>query len=208
MRIVKIPGTARRARWPSAAWAASLLTPWCLQAAAQVPPGATPGGALPRVEPAVQPARTQGDLFDIPRVYDRPLGARRRPAHRREVIQAAGRADRARARRDASRRRRRCWTPRAPRSPRRASSSTSFRKRRTRSPRTTASTATSSRRPSCRPSRWSNGEVVVQVLEGRLAGVRRRGQQGLLGADARSALQVARRRARSTRIPSSPRCSR
>jgi hemolysin activation/secretion protein len=40
---------------------------------AQVPPGATPGGALPRVEPAVQPAQRQGELFDVPRVYDRPL---------------------------------------------------------------------------------------------------------------------------------------
>lgn len=41
---------------------------------AQVPPAATPGGVLPRVEPAVPQAEQQGDLFTIPRVYDRPLG--------------------------------------------------------------------------------------------------------------------------------------
>jgi hemolysin activation/secretion protein len=42
--------------------------------AQQVPPGATPGGALPKVEPAVKPAAPARDLFEIPRVYDRPLG--------------------------------------------------------------------------------------------------------------------------------------
>jgi hemolysin activation/secretion protein len=47
---------------------------WCLPLAAQVPAGATPGGALPRVQPAVQPPERKGDLFEIPRVYDRPLG--------------------------------------------------------------------------------------------------------------------------------------
>lgn len=52
-----------------AATATSLSAPL----AAQVPPGATPGGALPRVEPAVQPAPRQGELFEVPRVYDRPL---------------------------------------------------------------------------------------------------------------------------------------
>ncbi len=46
---------------------------WSAPLAAQVPPGATPGGALPRVAPAVQPAQRQGELFDVPRVYDRPL---------------------------------------------------------------------------------------------------------------------------------------
>jgi hemolysin activation/secretion protein len=44
------------------------------QARAQVPPAATPGGALPRVEPAVPQAEPARDLFSIPRVYDRPLG--------------------------------------------------------------------------------------------------------------------------------------
>jgi hemolysin activation/secretion protein len=39
---------------------------------AQVPPGATPGGALPRVESAVRPAEKKGELLDIPRVADRP----------------------------------------------------------------------------------------------------------------------------------------
>ena len=51
----------------------------CTPLLAQVPPGATPGGALPRVEPAVQPAARSGDLFDIPRVYDRPLGLEEGP---------------------------------------------------------------------------------------------------------------------------------
>jgi hemolysin activation/secretion protein len=43
-------------------------------ACAQVPPAATPGGVLPRVEPAVPQAEQQGEMFTIPRVYDRPLG--------------------------------------------------------------------------------------------------------------------------------------
>ena len=50
---------------------------WCLPLAAQVapgavqiPPGATPGGALPRPEQAVPPVPRQGDLFEVPRVYD------------------------------------------------------------------------------------------------------------------------------------------
>jgi len=47
--------------------------------AAQVPPGATPGGALPKVTPAVQPSTQKRDLFDIPRVYDRPLGLEEGP---------------------------------------------------------------------------------------------------------------------------------
>ncbi len=52
---------------------ATAIASWSAPLAAQVPPGATPGGALPRVEPAVQPAQRQGELFDVPRVYDRPL---------------------------------------------------------------------------------------------------------------------------------------
>ena len=52
---------------------AAALALWSAPLAAQVPSGAMPGGALPRVEPAVQPAPRQGELFDIPRVYDRPL---------------------------------------------------------------------------------------------------------------------------------------
>jgi len=44
------------------------------KANAQVPPAATPGGVLPRVEPAVPKAESPADLFTIPRVYDRPLG--------------------------------------------------------------------------------------------------------------------------------------
>jgi hemolysin activation/secretion protein len=45
-----------------------------LFAQVQIPPGATPGGALPRVQPAVPAVPRQGELFEVPRVYDRPLG--------------------------------------------------------------------------------------------------------------------------------------
>jgi hemolysin activation/secretion protein len=53
----------------------------CLPVSAQVqiPPGATPGGALPHVPPAVPPAPREGELFEIPRVYDRPLGLEEGP---------------------------------------------------------------------------------------------------------------------------------
>src|SRR5215831_523174 len=61
---------------------------------AQVPPGATPGGALPRVEPAVQPAPRQGDLFEIPRVYDRPLGNDEGPHIVVKAFKLQGAADR------------------------------------------------------------------------------------------------------------------
>lgn len=50
-----------------------------LAAQVQIPPGATPGGALPIVPPAVPPAPRAGDLFEIPRVYDRPLGLEEGP---------------------------------------------------------------------------------------------------------------------------------
>jgi hemolysin activation/secretion protein len=58
---------------------AALIGSCCTPVLAQVPPGATPGGALPRVEPAVQAPARSGDLFDIPRVYDRPLGLEEGP---------------------------------------------------------------------------------------------------------------------------------
>jgi hemolysin activation/secretion protein len=80
---------------------------------AQVPPGATPGGALPHVQPAVQPAARDSELFNIPRVYDRPLGleegprivvkafklqgATDRPAHHVSVAEARALLDTARA---------------------------------------------------------------------------------------------------------------
>src|SRR5882757_1496881 len=60
-------------------WLATLLGSCCMPLAAQVPPGATPGGAFPRVEPAVQPPERKGELFDIPRMYDRPLGLEEGP---------------------------------------------------------------------------------------------------------------------------------
>jgi len=62
--------------------------------AAQVPPGATPGGALPRVEPAVQPPIRQGELFDIPRMYDRPLGLEEGPRIMVKAFRLQGAADR------------------------------------------------------------------------------------------------------------------
>jgi hemolysin activation/secretion protein len=65
---VRIVNRASRTLLPA------LIGWWCLPGVAQVPAGATPGGALPRVAPAVQPPPRQGELFEIPRVYDRPLG--------------------------------------------------------------------------------------------------------------------------------------
>ena len=92
---------------------AAVLGACCTPLLAQVPPGATPGGALPRVEPAVQPPARGSDLFDIPRVYDRPLGleegprilvkafklqgAEDRPAHRVTVAEVQALLDSARA---------------------------------------------------------------------------------------------------------------
>ena len=71
--------TALRTRKGWTACVAALIGSTSLPLAAQVPPGATPGGALPRPEPAVQPAQRTGELFDIPRVYDRPLGLEEGP---------------------------------------------------------------------------------------------------------------------------------
>jgi hemolysin activation/secretion protein len=62
--------------------------------AAQVPPGATPGGALPRVEPAVQPPERKGELFDIPRMYDRPLGLEEGPRVLVKAFKLQGAVDR------------------------------------------------------------------------------------------------------------------
>jgi len=83
---------------------ATLIGCWVLPAAAQIPPGATPGGALPRVEPAVPAVPREGELFEVPRVFDRPLGldegprivvkafklqgASDRPAHRLSIAAA------------------------------------------------------------------------------------------------------------------------
>lgn len=60
----------------TASWACftTIIGAWCVPLAAQIPSGATPGGALPKVAPAVQPPERKRDLFEIPRVYDRPLG--------------------------------------------------------------------------------------------------------------------------------------
>ncbi len=90
-----------------------LVASGCAPLAAQIPPGATPGGALPRVQPAVEPESRSGELFDVPRVYDRPLGldegprivvkvfrlegAADRPAHRVSVAEAQSLLDSARA---------------------------------------------------------------------------------------------------------------
>ena len=76
------------------AWLATLLGTCCMPLAAQVPPGATPGGALPRVEPAVQPPIRQGELFDIPRMYDRPLGLEEGPRIMVKAFQLQGAVDR------------------------------------------------------------------------------------------------------------------
>ncbi len=73
------PRHVRKINKTNPVWLATLLGSCCAPVAAQVPPGATPGGALPRVAPAVQPPERQGELFDIPRMYDRPLGLQEGP---------------------------------------------------------------------------------------------------------------------------------
>jgi hemolysin activation/secretion protein len=75
-------------------WLATLLGACCMPLAAQVPPGATPGGALPRVEPAVQPPERKGELFDIPRMYDRPLGLEEGPRVLVKAFKLQGAVDR------------------------------------------------------------------------------------------------------------------
>ena len=62
--------------------------------AQQVPPAATPGGALPRVQGAVQPVAPPNDLFSIPRVYDRPLGLDEGPKLVVKTFRLAGAMDR------------------------------------------------------------------------------------------------------------------
>lgn len=64
------------------------------KADAQVPPAATPGGVLPRVEPAVPEAEQRGDLFSIPRVYDRPLGLDEGPRIVVKTFRLVGAVDR------------------------------------------------------------------------------------------------------------------
>ncbi|MBM0106710.1 ShlB/FhaC/HecB family hemolysin secretion/activation protein [Steroidobacter sp. S1-65] len=64
------------------------------RAAAQVPPAATPGGALPRVEPAVPKVEAREDLFTIPRVYDRPLGLDEGPRIVVKAFRLVGAVDR------------------------------------------------------------------------------------------------------------------
>jgi hypothetical protein len=73
-RVKSFPQFTRSTARVAGAFAASLTGVWCAPLFAQVPPGATPGGALPRVEQTVPPAAPQGELFEIPRVFDRPLG--------------------------------------------------------------------------------------------------------------------------------------
>lgn len=64
------------------------------RASAQVPPAATPGGVLPRVAPAVPAAEPPGDLFSIPRVYDRPLGLDEGPRIVVKAFRLVGAVDR------------------------------------------------------------------------------------------------------------------
>jgi hemolysin activation/secretion protein len=115
---LNLPRATHRGRWARAALLSSLIAPCAPLVAqvppgSQVPPGATPGGALPRVDRAVPPAERKGELFDIPRVYDRPLGlddgprivvkafklqgAADRPAHDLKVADAQALLDAARA---------------------------------------------------------------------------------------------------------------
>lgn len=93
---VRDGGALHGARSRSTLFLATLLGSWCLPVIAQVqvPPGATPGGALPRVEPAVQPPEKQRQLFDIPRMYDRPLGLEEGPRIVVKAFKLRGAVDR------------------------------------------------------------------------------------------------------------------
>lgn len=61
---------------------------------AQTPPGATPGGALPRVEPAVQAADEHGPLLNIPPVNERPRGSNNGPRIQVQSFELVGAIDR------------------------------------------------------------------------------------------------------------------
>jgi hemolysin activation/secretion protein len=61
---------------------------------AQTPPAVNPGGVLPPVEPAVPAAKQTGDLFSIPRVYDRPLGLDEGPRITVKAFRLVGAIDR------------------------------------------------------------------------------------------------------------------
>lgn len=81
-------------RGRSASSLAIVLLAYGASAQAQIPPGATPGGALPRITPAPQAAEPAGDLFTIPRVSERPLGAEEGPRVVVKTFRLIGAADR------------------------------------------------------------------------------------------------------------------
>ncbi len=63
-------------------------------AQAQVPPGATPGGALPRPTQAPPAPPASADLFTIPRVTERPLGVEEGPRILVQTFRLDGATDR------------------------------------------------------------------------------------------------------------------
>lgn len=82
------------ARSNSVLWTALAVSLAIEAASAQVPPAATPGGVLPRVGPAVPEAEQRGELFSIPRVYDRPLGLDEGPRIVVKAFRLVGAVDR------------------------------------------------------------------------------------------------------------------
>jgi hemolysin activation/secretion protein len=86
---------ALKPRGRSALSLAVILLACGASAQAQVPPGATPGGALPRITPA--PPQAPGaaeNLFTIPRVSERPLGVEEGPRVLVQTFKLIGAADR------------------------------------------------------------------------------------------------------------------
>ncbi|MFC4313212.1 ShlB/FhaC/HecB family hemolysin secretion/activation protein [Steroidobacter flavus] len=58
-----------------------------------IPPAATPGGSLPRVEPAVPAPENKGELLEIPKVHERPASADDAPRIVVKVFRLTGAAD-------------------------------------------------------------------------------------------------------------------
>jgi hemolysin activation/secretion protein len=81
-------------RGRSASSIAVFLLLYGANAQAQVPPGATPGGALPRTTQAPPTPAPTGDLFTIPRVSERPLGVEEGPRVVVQTFKLSGAVDR------------------------------------------------------------------------------------------------------------------
>lgn len=84
-----------RSRWKARiGLSASAAFLFSLAHAQQVPPGATTGGALPRLEQPAEKPEPQGELFNIPRVSERPLALDEGPRVVVKAFRLAGAVDR------------------------------------------------------------------------------------------------------------------